>query len=326
MADDKTPDPYAGKMAPKWLAEMRQGRGQRGGHKRPTGFYVNFRKFAAVHVARGSDVLVVSFDNLSAVNDPSLERGAWGDKFYAEKQWSSLGILAFSANWYRDDVLFDYLESLRDQGFFQRFQKVVFTGTSMGGYAACAFSGLAPGATVLAYSPQSTLKKDLVPWETRFNRGRKQDWSGRYSDAAALTGAAEKVYLCYDPYMQGDKAHADRFSGDNIIHLHSNYVGHKTVVFLRRAGILKQVTNMCVTGEMTAHIFNHLYRARRKLPWYYMALLDMAMERGHMGLARRIIRRSAEASGNAHLPKALNRRLALFLESREKEKANGTAP
>ncbi len=103
---------------------------------------------------------------------------------------------------------------------------------------------------MISYSPQSTLKKDLVPWEKRFNRGRQQDWSGRYQDAAEHTKHASKVYLCYDPYEPGDKAHADRFSGDNIVHLHSNYVGHKTVVFLRRAGVLKEVTSLCIANKM----------------------------------------------------------------------------
>ncbi len=312
MAKDEKPDPNAGRMAPRWLAEMRQSDIEGKHLTRPRGFYVNFDTFAAIHVARGDDTLVVAFDNLSSVNDTSLEREAWGDKFYAQNGWSSLGIIAFDANWYRDDVLFDYLESLRDQGFFRRFRHVVFTGTSMGGYAACAFSGLSPGATVVSYSPQSTLKKDLVPWEKRFNRGRQQDWSGRYADAAALTGKAKRVYLCYDPYMRGDKAHADRFHGPNISHLHTNYIGHKSVVFMRRVGILKTVTSMCISAEMTPEIFNRLYRARRKMPWYYSALMDMALQRGHRKLAERIVKSSAEASGNPRLPVALRRRRRAF--------------
>ncbi|MFT5638873.1 MAG: hypothetical protein ACI861_001696 [Paracoccaceae bacterium] len=314
------PGPNAGKMAPPWLAEIRKGKSGGDNLNRPHGFYVNYRNFAAVHVARGDDTLIVAFDNLSAVNDKSLEREAWGDKFYSDNNWSSLGIIAFDANWYRDEILFDYLEGLRDQGFFRRFKNVIFTGTSMGAYAAAAFCGLSPGAIVIAYSPQSTLKKSLVPWEKRFNRGRQQDWSGRYADAATLTETAKKVYLCYDPYMEGDKIHALRFSGDNIIHLHSNYVGHKTVVFMRRAGILKDVTGMCITGEMTAAIYNDLYRSRRKLPWYYFGLVDMAMDRGHWGLVERIINGAKAASGNPNLPNALRRRKALFLEDQKKNK------
>lgn len=315
MAQNEKPDPKSGKMAPNWLSEMRRGKIDGHALDRPHGFYVNFKKFAAVHVARGDDTLVVTFDNLSAVNDDSLEREAWGDKFFKDNNWSSLGILSFDANWYRDDTLFDYMENLRDQGFFKRFKNVVFTGTSMGAYAACAFCGLSPGAVVLAYSPQSTLKKSLVPWEKRFNRGRQQNWDGRYQDAAALTESASKVYLCYDPYMEGDKIHAQRFSGSNIIHLHSNFVGHKTVVFLRRAGILKNVTSLCISGKMTAPMFNDLYRSRRKLPWYYFGLIDLAMEKGRMHLANQIIEAAPGASGNKNLGNALRKRKQNFLNN-----------
>jgi hypothetical protein len=307
--------------APRWLAEMRASDVNGDRVDRPHGFYVNYRHFAAVHIDRGDDRLVVAFDNLSSVNDESLDRETWGDKFYADNGWSSLGIISFEANWYRDEVLFDYLEQLRDSGFFARFKDVVFTGTSMGGYAACAFSSLAPGSTVIAYSPQSTLKKELVPWEKRFNRGRQQDWSGRYADSTECTGQAKKVYLCYDPYFEGDKEHAARYSGDNIVHLHSNYVGHKTVVFLRRAGILKDVTGGCISGEMTPARFNGLYRARRKLPWYYFALLDLAVERGHRKLSDMIIRKGSDISGNPNLTRVLRGRRQGIWDRRKAEKA-----
>jgi len=317
MADTEKPDPKAGQMAPRWLAEMRASAVEGTHASKPQGFYINYKYFAAVYVARGYDRLIVSFDNLSAVNDPSLERDAWGDKFYGENGWSSLGILSFDANWYRDEALFDYLENLRNSGFFKQFKHVVFTGTSMGAYAACAFCGLAPGSTVLAYSPQSTLAKELVPWEKRFNRGRQQDWSGRYRDAADLTAPASRVYLCYDPYMEGDKAHADRFHGDNIVHLHSNYIGHKTVVFFRRAGILKDITRLCIENKMTKAIFDDLYRSRRKLPWYYFGLMDIAMARGHMGLAQRMINVAAQDSGHPNIRGALIKRRELFLNQKK---------
>jgi hypothetical protein len=315
MAKTPPSDLSDANTAPRWLGEMRTSNTDGDHVNRPRGSYLNFDKFAAIYSARGKKRLVVAFDNLSSVNDDSLARETWGDKFYRDNNWSSLGILSFDANWYRDDVLFDYLEGLRAQGFFAQFKHVVFTGTSMGGYAACAFSGLAPGATVIAYSPQSTLKKDLVPWEKRFNRGRRQDWSGRYQDAALHTSEASKVYLCYDPYMEGDKRHARRFSGDNIVHLHSNYVGHKTVVFLRRAEILKKVTALCMENRMTPARFADLYRKRRLLPWYYFGLMDLALERGHRGLSDRIIRAAEAASGNVNLEQILRNRRKTFWQA-----------
>ena len=72
MAEKPTPDPRSGKMAPSWLAEMRKSKVGGSHVSKPTGFYVNYKNFAIVHVARGNDRLVVSFDNLSSVNDDSL--------------------------------------------------------------------------------------------------------------------------------------------------------------------------------------------------------------------------------------------------------------
>jgi len=149
---DTAPDP-----APAWLADLR-----RSGSRK--GFYACDEGFAAVHVDRGAERLVVSFDNLSSVRDPALDRGPWGYEFVRKAGWSQLGILAFRPDWFRDPALFAYLEGLRDSGFFARFRDVAFMGTSMGGYGACAFSSLAPGCTVIAFSPQSTLDERLVPW------------------------------------------------------------------------------------------------------------------------------------------------------------------
>jgi len=321
MGEQDKPQLADGYMAPRWLAEMRASEVDGHAVDRPHGFYVNYQKFAAIHVARGDDTLIVAFDNLSAVNDESLERETWGDKFFADNGWSSLGIISFEANWYRDEVLFDYLEQLKDEGFFARYKNVVFTGTSMGGYAAAAFSRLAPGSVVISYSPQSTLDESLVPWETRFRKGRMQDWSGRYRDATGETGDARKVYLCYDPYMPGDKAHADRFHGDNIVHLRCNYIGHKSVVFLRRAEILKDVMGECISGEMTPRRFAELYRKRRTLPWYYFGLMDMALERGRRDLAKHIIRGAREATGSVNLARSLKKRHDDFQKARTRKKA-----
>lgn len=315
MTDSEPADQIEEYRAPRWLSEMRNNGSAIDHFDRPRGFYYNYKHFGAVHVARSDDILIVAFDNLSSVNDESLEREAWGDALYAQNGWSSLGIISFSPNWYRDKTLFQFLEDLRDQGFFNRFRKVVFTGTSMGGYAACAFSSLVPGSTVIAYSPQSTLSKQLVPWEKRFNRGRKQDWSEKFVDGANLIAKAERVYLCYDPYMKDDKAHIDRFSGGNIVHLKSNYSGHKSVVFLRRIGILKEVTTQCVTGEMTPAVFAKMYRSRRNLPWYFFELMDMALERGHLELSKKIIENAGEFAQSPNIRRALRKNRRLYMRN-----------
>lgn len=289
--------------APAWLADLR-----RSGFRK--GFYACDKGYAAIHVDRGTDRLVVSFDNLSSVRDPALDRGPWGYEFVRKGGWSQLGILSFEPNWFRDPALFAYLEGLRDSGFFARFREVAFMGTSMGGYGACAFASLSPGATVIAFSPQSTLDDRLVPWESRFGSGRKADWTGPYGDGAAEVATAGQVYLFYDPAIEGDRRHADRFATPNVRHMRTRHAGHKSALFLRRAEILSRVVTEAVTGQLTEARFYELYRNGRRLPWFMNALTDRSAERGRTDLVRRAVRH-LEGRGQTALAGSIARRHAL---------------
>jgi hypothetical protein len=288
-------------IAPRWLADLR-----RSDHRK--GWYYSDEKFAAQMTYRSKDTLIVSFDNLSSVKEPSLARETWGYPFYRSEGWSHLGVMAFEKNWFRDEDLFNFMEGQAKAGLFKRFKRVVMTGTSMGAYAATAFSHLAPGCTVMAFSPQSTLDKKLVPWEERFGSGRKQDWSGRYRDAPDYCRKAKDVFIIYDPYFAPDKKHADRYQGDNIHHLKSWYSSHKSALFMRRADMLKGVMQAAVAGEMTPHLYYQMFRSRRDLPWYYHGLADHAIKAGHKGLAGTMARYLAK-NGRPAIAKSIEGRI-----------------
>ena len=288
--------------APQWLADLR-----RSDHR--IGFYRSDVHFGAHFAERGLDQLVISFDNLSNVRDPSLARDSWGYDFYKAEGWSHLGVLSFAANWYRDDALFDYLEGLARSGFFDRFGHVTLTGTSMGAYAATAFARLIPGCTVLAFSPQSTLDTDIVPWEERFPSGRRQDWSGRYRNAAEDLDAAGPVFILYDPGCAPDLQHAMRYQGDNVVHLKTWFAHHKSALFLRRADILKALVRLAVAGALDSAAFYRLYRARRALPWYVNALVERACAGGHHTLAGRVSD-AVERDGRTNLGRSIRNKIA----------------
>lgn len=266
-------------LAPRWLADLRRSDYRKG-------WYHSDEKFAAQFTQRAGDTLVVSFDNLSNVNDASLARETWGYGFYGTAGWSHLGVMAFEKNWYRDDALFDFMED--KQSLLQGFSNVIMTGTSMGAYAATAFADLAPGCTVLAFSPQATLAKARVPWEERFNSGRKQDWSGRYAHAPDHCSQAKDVFIVYDPYFEPDRLHAEFYQGDNVHHLKSWYSSHKSAQFMRRAEILKSVMQAAVAGTLTPHVYYSQFRARRDLIWYYNGLADHLIDKGHTQLATQL--------------------------------------
>ena len=292
------PDPD---RAPDWLADLR-----RSPHRQ--GFYHSDDRFAAHFARRDPDRLVISFDNLSNVNDPALSRESWGYGFYRGEGWSHLGVLSFAANWYRDEALFDWFEEKARVGFFARFRSVMLTGTSMGAYAATAFARLIPGCTVLAFSPQSTLAADLVPWERRFGTGRAQDWTGRYRDGAEGLDRAGRVHILYDPGFAPDRRHAERYRSPTVVPLKTWYTHHKSALFLRRAEILKPVVRLAMDGALTAEAFYGLYRARRKLPWYVNGLADQALAAGHRTLVD-AMSDSLIDKGRAPLGRAIKARL-----------------
>ncbi|MBM3604081.1 MAG: glycosyltransferase family 2 protein [Alphaproteobacteria bacterium] len=284
-------------LAPQWLVDLRRSPWRRG-------FYHAEEEFDALHVERERAHLFVSFDNLSQVGNDRTDREAWGYEFARKSNWSQLGIFAFRANWFRNEVLFDYLRRLRDNGLFARYQSVTFTGTSMGAYAACAFSSLVPGARVIAFSPQSTLSPDLVPWEGRFPSGRAADWKGDFADAAAETGTAGQVFLIYDPLEESDRAHAERFSGENVIRLTTPLSGHKSALRLRQAEILGPLVRGLCAQTLGARDFRALYRSVRMQPWYLDALGQRLVARGRRGWLSRLSR-VARDNGRPGIAKAL---------------------
>jgi hypothetical protein len=213
--------------------------------------------------------------------------------------------MAAGWTWYRDPWVPDQFAALAAEGFFARFSRVVFYGASMGGYAACAFVGACPGADVVAISPQSTLERGLVPWETRYRTAWGRDFSGPTGDAAVASAAARRVTLLYDPYEPLDAAHADRFAGANVMKLRAPLMGHRLGSSLQQMGILSAVTLGALGGTLTKAEFYRLLRARRSFGRYQRELFQRAVERGHPELARRLGRWVLTRGDNRAIRKAL---------------------
>lgn len=247
------------------------------------GFY---RQLGPTHKAlylKGDSTLVVSFDNLDDVRQDVSDRMPWGSQFISSRGWSSLGIGAHGWTWYRDDAVLDFFDELRDTGFFNQFDNVVFYGTSMAGYAATVFSAAAPGAKVIAMNPQATLERRITAgWETRYHKSWRQDFSGRYSYGPELSQAAEVVYLFFDPYVAEDAMHAALFQGDNVIKIKCRHFGHGLTSAFNQMGILKDTVKACVNDNPTARDIYTLMRARRDTPRYQKAVLNkLVAEKRH---------------------------------------------
>ena len=259
-----------------------------------------------LYMPRSKDVLVVTFDNLDIAMTKREDRRPWGYSLIEKQGWSMLGVLAGGWTWYREPWVSEQFDELRDSGFFGQFKRVVFYGASMGGYAAAAFSPASPGADVVAISPQSTVDKSLVPWETRYKVVWDRDFSGPYGDAAEVSHSARRVSILYDPYEPLDAQHAARFTGENVDHLRAPLLGHRLGSSLHQMGILSPIILGALSGSLSRHDFYQLLRARKTFPRYQRELFNRAAARGHTGLARQL--------GNYILSQSDNRAVRLGMK------------
>lgn len=239
-----------------------------------------------LYMPRSTDTLVVTFDNLDIAMTKREDRRPWGYSFIKEQGWSMLGVLSGGWTWYRENWVSDQFDQLAKDGFFKQFKRVVFYGASMGGYAACAFSPAAPGCDVVAISPQSTVDKSIVPWESRYKVVWDRDFTGKYGDASEVSKAANRVSILYDPYEPLDAQHAARFTGDNVQHLRAPLLGHRLGSSLNQMGILTPIILGALEGTLTSHDYYKLLRTRKTSPRYQRELFNKAVNKGHKDLAK----------------------------------------
>ncbi len=239
----------------------------------PDGFVTDLGpQHSAVHVRAGK-TLIVTFENLDHILSQSEDRMPWGFDFIQSQGWSILGLMARGWTWYRCAHVTGFFDRLAREGFFDQFDKVVFYGASMGGYAAAAFSRACPGATVIAISPQATLDREIASWETRYHRAWRRDFSGDYGYAPTSVAKAGQMYLLYDPREPLDAMHAALFQSPNVTKLKCRFQGHRIASGLIQMKLLKPIVAGCVEGTLTPTAFYRMIRARHGLRRYQRELI-----------------------------------------------------
>ncbi len=245
-------------------------------------------EFCDARFVRRSDILFVTFDNLASVGEYDPPQ-PWLDVRTAKNGFSILGIMAKRKDWYRNASGPELLTGLRDAGFFEGFRRVVFTGASMGGFAAISLSSIVPGSTVIAFSPQSTLSRDIAPFEKRYRYAhRKWDWtSPEFLDAADAVPHAEEIFLFYDPFVPEDRAHADRLQGPSVRLIKCGHFGHRLIRQLKTCGALDAVFRDVGRGSFDEAAFRKSLRKRREVRPWKKELLGNLLASGHQKLALR---------------------------------------
>jgi pimeloyl-ACP methyl ester carboxylesterase len=279
----------------------------------PTARFVVMGQGANLWFERGSDVLIVSFDNLATI-DEGWPRGPWMHRRLLPLGYSVLGVQSHAKDWFRTPTAPNMLRQLTAQGFFDGFARIVMIGASMGGFAALNFAPLVPRARVIALSAQSTMNKDIAPYEARFPFAvRKSNWQDPdFLDAARAISAIPAVALLFDPLTPEDAKHADRMAGANVQRIPLPHATHEAVRVVIKSGALATLIADMVAGDRVTSRFWSAYRGRKYVPKWQKSLLMAALERNHPRLALRgaeQVLRMGQAAGLADEDLAFARRV-----------------
>jgi len=234
-------------------------------------------------------VLYVTFDNLATLDDP-YPRLPWMHGRVTGLGYSILGVQSFAKDWYRTPTAPALIRTLQAQGFFARFETVIFTGASMGGFAALHFATLVPGARVLAFSPQSTMSRAITPFETRFGYAvRRSNWvDPPFLDAADAVPHLTNAVILYDPFVTEDRAHAARLAAPGVTFLKVGYFTHQAIRFVIKCDALPQMmAEYATTGRIGADFWRRL-RARKGLRVWRRAFVERLAASRHPRLTLRV--------------------------------------
>lgn len=247
-----------------------------------------------------SPTLLVTFETVEQIRAREGQM-PWGYVIARAHGWSHLCLVAKGETWYRHPAVYGYFDRLVDDAFFEDFDRVVFYGAGMSGYAAAAFSVTAPGATVIAVQPVATLDPSVAGWDPRHQKFRRLTFTDRYGFAPDMVEGAGDVFVIYDPVETLDAMHAALFTRSFVTKLPCRNLGRSLESVLTQIGVLPAAIEAAGMGRFVPADFWRLYRARRHHPPYLRRLLARLDEAGRPFLAGLLCRYVVDH--NDHAPR-----------------------
>ena len=268
-----------------WLSRLREF-GEKDGYFTSLG-----QDHAAIFVERSHDVLFVAFETLFGIRSVSDTGMPVAFDVCNRRGWSHLSLITEKQTWFRNRRIWNYFDRLVDYEFFEDFDRVIFYGAGMCGYAAAAMSVVAPGATVIAVSPQATLERPRTEWDSRFPTARRLDFKSRYAFAPDMLEAAAEAYLIYDPDESEDAMHAALFQGSNIHHHRYHRGGAGAIeTDLRALGLVSAIAEKAANNVLTPASLASLLRLRKRHVPYLRALLSRVLAEDRPALTATLCR------------------------------------
>ena len=239
--------------------------------------------------------LLVTFETMESIRARAFSDVPLGWDLAASNNWSQLCLMSHGETFFRHRAVYQFFDGLVDDGFFDGFDRVVFYGAETCGYAAAAYSVVAPGATVVAISPQATLDPRLTEWDDRFHHMRRTSFTDRYGYAPDMLEAAAQAFVLYDPEIDEDAMHAALFDRKNVARIRCRHMSDQIETFFRRLDLLQPLIAKAIGGKLNVSDFHAALRGRKNDLPYLRAFLAAVQtsERPYLSamLCRSVLRR-----------------------------------
>jgi len=224
-----------------------------------------------VRAATGFDpaVCVVTFDSYS--DRRTLDRPGFGEAFFRDRSVDAIHVISRVNDWYQHEEILTICETIASAT--AGYRRVYAYGSSMGGYGAIRFGGLAGAEAAIALSPQFSIDKKSAPFEHRWDGdGRRIDFSIERNKVIPFV---KRAYLAYDP-QDLDRRHVELFRRrTSVIEAPIPGAGHPVTGFLAEAELLSEFVLGVVRETLDIpSILARAEAARESTPQYWGVLSE----------------------------------------------------
>ena len=217
---------------------------------------------------QGSGVVVVTFAPWQTRQ--SLDAAAFGEDYLRGRGIDAVHVTCARNSWYQHPDMAALVAAV-DAALAGRYRRRVGYGSSMGAFAALAFSRPLALDEVIAISPQFSLAPEVVPFETRWRaEAAGLDWPFPLDQGLSRQA---RVVVLYDPHHP-DARHVDLLRACRpVTEMKLPFSGHPSGVFLQQAELIGPlISALVLEGADPADFRAAVRRGRRRSAAYWFSL------------------------------------------------------
>ncbi|MDQ1079564.1 tetratricopeptide repeat protein [Pseudoroseomonas cervicalis] len=235
-----------------------------------------------------SDRVVVTFAPWQSRQ--RLDGEAFGEEYLRRIGVDAIHITCAQNEWYQNPDMQAVVGAV-DGALQGRYARRIGYGSSMGAFAALAFSRALRLDDVIAISPQFSLLREVVPFETRWEQeAAALRW--HFPMAEGLSPQARLVVI-YDP-LHPDARHVELLRACRpLTEMKLPFSGHPSGNFLQQTGLISPLVRALVLEGADPAAFRAAVRERRgRSPAYWFSLSRTLSARGLLPQAYAAISRA----------------------------------